>query len=102
MIGFVILVLLFLIGIWIYVELAKFPGKRARERGHPQADAINVLSWIGLLFGAVPWLVALVWAYMRPIGTAIEMAGATAPQRSPAGGAKVESEGESLESSTGG
>ena len=79
MTGFVILVILFLIGIWIYVELAKFPGEKARQRGHPQADAINVLSWIGLLFGAVPWLVALVWAYMKPIGAPVEV-GAAAGQ----------------------
>lgn len=71
MLGFIILVLLFLLAIWIYVELAKFPGKKARERGHPQADAINVLSWVGLLFGAVPWLIALVWAYTKPIGVTL-------------------------------
>ncbi len=67
--GFVILVLLFLIGIWIYVELAKLPGKKARERDHPQADAISVLSWIGLLLGIVPWVIALVWAYTEPVRT---------------------------------
>ena len=66
MTGFIILVVLFLIGIWIYVELAKFPGKKARERDHPQADAINVLAWVGLLLGAVPWVIALVWAYTKP------------------------------------
>lgn len=66
--AFVILVLLFLTGVAIYVELARLPGKTARERGHPQADAISVLSWIGLLLGIVPWVIALVWAYTRPIG----------------------------------
>jgi hypothetical protein len=70
MTGFIILVIMFLLGIWIYVELAKFPGKKARARGHPQADAISVLSWVGLLFGGVPWLIALVWAYTRPSGAA--------------------------------
>jgi hypothetical protein len=64
--GFIILVVLVLIGIWIFVELAKLPGQKARERSHPQADAINVLGWVGLLFGGVPWLIALVWAYTRP------------------------------------
>jgi len=44
------------------------PGKIARERGHPQADAINVCSWIGLAAGGVGWVVALVWAYTRPVG----------------------------------
>jgi hypothetical protein len=80
MTGFIILVLLFLLAIWIYVEMAKFPGQKARERGHPQADAINVLSWIGLLFGAVPWVVALVWAHMQPVGAPMEVT-ASAPAR---------------------
>jgi hypothetical protein len=64
--GFAILVVLVLIGIAIFVELARLPGKKARERDHPQADAINVLGWVGLLLGVAPWLVALVWAYTRP------------------------------------
>lgn len=69
-IGFVILVLMFLLGIWVYVELAGLPGKKARERGHPQADAISVLAWIGLLLGVVPWVLALVWAHMKPLAAA--------------------------------
>lgn len=77
--GFIILVVIFLIVIWIYAVLAKIPGEKARERGHPQADAINVLSWIGLLFGGVPWLLALVWAHMKPIGVPVEV-GAAAGQ----------------------
>jgi hypothetical protein len=68
MTGFIILVLIVLLGIWIYVEMARFPGKKARERGHPQADAINVLSWVGLLLGVVPWVIALVWAHTKPLG----------------------------------
>lgn len=62
-VGFFILILLVLIGIWIFVKLAALPGQKATERGHPQAEAINVLGWVGLLVGVVPWLVALVWAY---------------------------------------
>lgn len=66
MTGFIILVVLVLLVVWIYKVLAEIPGNTARKRGHPQADAINVLGWIGLLFGAIPWVVALVWAYTRP------------------------------------
>jgi hypothetical protein len=64
-VGFAILVALVLLIIWLYTVLAKMPGETARERDHPQADAINVLGWIGLLLGIAPWLVALVWAYTR-------------------------------------
>lgn len=73
--GFIILVVIVLLAIWIYVEMARFPGKKARERNHPQADAINVLSWVGLLCGVVPWVVALVWAYTKPIGQTVTGAG---------------------------
>ena len=65
-VGFVILVLLVLIAIWVFVKLAAMPGQTAIERGHPQAEAINVLGWVGLLLGVAPWLVALVWAYTKP------------------------------------
>jgi hypothetical protein len=64
-VGFAILVLLVLIVIWIFVKLAALPGQTAIERGHPQAEAINVLGWVGLLLGVAPWLVALVWAYTK-------------------------------------
>ena len=68
MIGFGILVLLVLLVIWIYMTLAAMPGQKARERSHPQAEAINVLGWLGLLLGVIPWLIALVWAYTTSDG----------------------------------
>ncbi len=64
--GFIVLLLLALILILIFVELAKLPGAKASERGHPQAEAINILGWLGLLLGGVGWVVALVWAYTKP------------------------------------
>ena len=66
-VGFVILVVLVLLLIWIVVKLAALPGQTATERGHPQAEAINVLGWVGLFLGVAPWLVALVWAYSKPV-----------------------------------
>ena len=69
--SFVIIVLIAFIGAVILIELATLPGKKAKERGHPQAEAIAVLGWVGLLFGGVAWLVALVWAYTRPAELAL-------------------------------
>ena len=66
--GYLILLLLGLLALWLYVELASYPGKVARERGHPQADAINVLGWLGPLAAGVGWLVAIVWAHTTPPG----------------------------------
>ena len=64
--GFVILIVLAFLGLWVFVELGSLPGKKAAERQHPQADAINVLGWLGLIAGGVGWIVAMVWAHMKP------------------------------------
>ena len=53
--------------IWIVVLLGPVPGNVAKKRGHPQADAIRVLGWIGIITLGVPWLAALVWAYAIPM-----------------------------------
>lgn len=37
------------------------PGKIAIARKHPEADAVNLMGWVGFL-GAVPWIQALIWA----------------------------------------
>ena len=69
--GFIILILLFLLLAWLFVELARLPGKKAHERNHPQAEAINILAWLGFLMGGVGWVVALVWAYTKPVARAV-------------------------------
>jgi len=72
--GFIILILLGLLGLWLIVEIGGFPGKKARERDHPQAEAINVLGWLGLLFAGVGWIVAVVWAYTKPVFAPVDAA----------------------------
>lgn len=66
----IVMAVLVAVVIWLVVLLGPLPGRIARERGHPQADAIFALGWIGLITLGVGWLVALVWAYTRPIGDA--------------------------------
>ena len=39
----------------------------AQANEHPQAKAINVLAWIGLLTLGLGWFLALVWANMKPV-----------------------------------
>jgi hypothetical protein len=56
--------------IGIVVMLGPVPGNVAQGRGHPQADAIRALGWIGIITLGPAWLAALVWAYTKPIGTA--------------------------------
>jgi hypothetical protein len=66
------LCLVVLIGIFIGVVyliywLGKLPGETAYARGHPQASAISVAGWLGLLFPPL-WPFALIWAYLNPRG----------------------------------
>jgi hypothetical protein len=56
--------------VWLVVLVGPLPGNVAQRRGHPQADAIRVLGWIGIVTLGPAWLAALVWAYTKPIGAA--------------------------------
>ena len=81
----------------VYVHT--MPGKIARKRGNPQAEAIEILSLLGLLMFPL-WMAALVWAYMRPFSVPVQVvedlkknapsAEPALPEAAPAG----ESEGE--------
>ena len=48
----------------IVVTLGMMPGRIARRRGHPWAEAVAVGSWATLIFGFVLWPLALIWAYV--------------------------------------
>ncbi len=48
----------------VVVWLAMLPGKIAAQRQHPQADAIRMAGWLGILTGVV-WILALIWAYTK-------------------------------------
>ncbi len=58
--------------IWLVVLLGSMPGKIAKDRGHPQADAVNVLGWIGVITLGLAWPLALVWAYIRSAESSTE------------------------------
>jgi len=61
-----ILAILLVTVIAVVGVLGALPGRIARKREHPQADAIAVAGWMGLLFFGVLWPLALIWAYLRP------------------------------------
>jgi hypothetical protein len=44
------------------VKIHTYPGKVAEQRCHPQQQAIEVTSLLGLLIFPL-WMLALVWAY---------------------------------------
>ena len=60
----VLIALVALVGV-IVVFLGTLPGKIAKGRNHPQTEAINVASWMGILTGGLLWPFALIWAYIR-------------------------------------
>jgi len=70
LLALVVLGVLVAAAIALVVVLGRMPGKIARSREHPQADAVGVLGWIGVVTLGLAWPVALVWAYTRPSGEA--------------------------------
>lgn len=65
-----VLAVLFLVMVAIIVALGSLPKKIALSRNHPQVDAINAASWIGLALLGTGWPIAFVWAFLRsgPVG----------------------------------
>ena len=66
---FALLVLLVLaaavVGIWVI--LGFLPGKIARQRNHPQAEAINMCGWWGVITLGILLPLAFIWAYTKPV-----------------------------------
>ena len=69
----------FHVGFWDYVTFAALfvitatglakavlilglPGHIAVARKHPEADAVNLMGWVGFL-AVIPWVRALIWAF---------------------------------------
>ena len=72
-------VIIIVVGIIVVHEL---PGKVARKRGHPQAEAIHICSLLGLIIFPF-WMFALLWAYVKPVLAPIPPATVTADTLSP-------------------
>jgi hypothetical protein len=49
----------------VIYKLGSLPGAIARARAHPQAEAIAVCGWMGIVT-IVLWPVAMVWAHLAP------------------------------------
>jgi hypothetical protein len=67
--AFVVFAVLIFVGVVIGVSLGKLPGQLAQKWGHPQAAAINAMSWIGIATGGLLWPIAFIWAFTNPFGT---------------------------------
>ncbi len=64
----IILAVLGLVALGGWIGLAMAPGKIARQRNHPQTEAINMAGWIGGLTLGLLWPLAFIWAYTKPSG----------------------------------
>ena len=50
-----------LVMVWLW--LAGLPGRIALERKHPEAEAVKLLGYAGLLPTVYPWVQAFIWAF---------------------------------------
>jgi hypothetical protein len=49
-------------GLVTAVLILGLPGRIAIARKHPEADAVNLMGWVGFV-AVVPWINALIWAF---------------------------------------
>ena len=63
-----VLLVMAAVAVGVAVLLAMWPGRVARERGHPRADAVAVCGWWGLVTMGILLPVAWIWAYSWPPG----------------------------------
>jgi hypothetical protein len=52
-----------LAGMLTYIWIAGLPGRIALARNHPEAEAVKVMGWAGLLPTILPWIQAFIWAF---------------------------------------
>jgi len=50
-------------GVLIYIWIAGLPGRIALARKHPEAEAVKIMGWAGLLPTVLPWIQAFIWAF---------------------------------------
>ena len=70
--GFIALTIIMTLLILLFIEFAGMPAREAKKRNHPHAEAIGLLGWLGLPFGGIPWLVAMVWARMPAVEVSVK------------------------------
>ena len=52
-----------LAGVLTYMWIAGLPGRIALARNHPEAEAVKIMGWAGLLPTVLPWIQAFIWAF---------------------------------------
>jgi hypothetical protein len=62
--AWIVLVVLAATLVAVFVALGVMPGRIARRRGHPWAEAVAVGGWATLIFCLPLWPLVLIWAYV--------------------------------------
>jgi hypothetical protein len=84
--AFVVFAVLVAVAVFVVVGLGKLPGQLARKWEHPQAAAINAMSWVGIATGGLLWPVAFIWAFTNTVvAKSVSLCGASAPNAAVAG-----------------
>ena len=63
----VVLIIVPIVAIVVFWLVHVLPERFAEQRHHPQAQAIQVLCLLSLVFGGLLWPVAWLWAFTRPV-----------------------------------
>lgn len=64
------------------IKIHTYPGKIAKARNHPQTEAIEVTSLLGLIIFPL-WMAALVWAYSGAVVGELYASGGKADENAP-------------------
>ena len=67
----IILITLAVFAVVVWAILGMMPGKIAHQRNHPQAEAITVCGWWGVITMGLLLPVAWVWAYTNPVDKSV-------------------------------
>jgi Protein of unknown function (DUF3302) len=59
---FAVMFLLIAAFVIVVIFVLGLPGRIAIARKHPDADAVNLMGWLGFL-AVVPWMQAFMWAF---------------------------------------
>ena len=62
--SWIVLLVVIALVVAVFVALGMMPGRIARRRRHPWAEAVAVGSWATLICGFVFWPLVLIWAYV--------------------------------------
>jgi hypothetical protein len=68
-----ILIVAILMVIYVFIYIHDIPHRIAKQRGHPQAEAIHVACWLSLFTLHALWPIVFMWAVSKRQALAVEI-----------------------------